>query len=127
MDRKALPIEKTQALLKKLGLDALLLRSTDAYFNEYVPEHESARAYITGFNGSVGDAIITTNEAHLFVDGRYELQAKSQAKNFKVHVSSGIERSWLSFIAEPANKGISLAFDPNTISLSLYDKLISEC
>lgn len=59
----------------RLGLDALIVRSTDAYLNEYVPHAESTREWLTGFAGSMGDALVTADGAWLFVDGRYHAQA----------------------------------------------------
>ena len=47
-----------QSLMKEAGVAAALTRSTDLYLNEYVPELESLRLFITGFKGSVGDAIV---------------------------------------------------------------------
>lgn len=121
------PLIHLQSLLQKAHVDALLVRSTDRFFNEYVPEYLSARAFITGFNGSVGDAIISPKSATLFVDGRYALQARNQALGFDIDVSThgSIEERWLSFIANDMKSGMSLAFDPETISLRLYEKLLS--
>lgn len=117
------------AELKKQGLRALLIRSTDHYFNEYVPKALSIRAHATGFDGSMGDAIITTTEAHLFVDGRYSLQARTQSPDFVTHVVSNaqsIEQGWLSCLCEILSPGDTLAYDPRTVDLSLYDKMASD-
>lgn len=61
--------------LRRRQLDALIVRSTDAYLNEYVPHAESTREWLTGFTGSMGDALVTAEGAWLFVDGRYHAQA----------------------------------------------------
>lgn len=121
-------LEKIWQQLAKYRIKALLVRSTDHYFNEYVPRDLSARALITGFDGSVGDAIITTDKAHLFVDGRYSLQAKQQAKNFVVHVTDAaqsIETCWLKKLPEILLANDVLAYDPRTIDLALFDRLHS--
>ena len=92
------PLKKAQAWLKKHNITALLVRSTDRYFNEYVPKSLSYRYKLTGFDGSVGDAIITQDNAFLYVDGRYTLQASEQAKDFSVTVTrnaQSIEQIWL--------------------------------
>lgn len=125
-----LQLKALKELIKKTGAHALLLRSTDAYFNEYVPEHLSARAHITKFNGSVGDALITTNDAHLFVDGRYELQAQEQAIDFTTLVTKNnmsIENSWLNFLSENLKSGQTLLYDPTTLDLGLSEKLSLLC
>jgi len=125
-----LALNLLKELIKKSNAYALLLRSTDPYFNEYVPEHLSARAFITKFNGSVGDALIMTSGAHLFVDGRYELQAADQAIGFKTHVSKNnmsIENSWLCFLSENLKPGQTLLYDPRTVDLDVSEKLSTLC
>ncbi len=64
-----------RAEMTRRGLDFLIVRSTDRYLNEYVPHEESTREWLTGFTGSLGDALIGHESAWLFVDGRYHTQA----------------------------------------------------
>ncbi len=73
-----------RALMRAADLDAYVVRATDGYLNEYVPIDESLRAALTGFTGSMGDAVITAHQAWLVVDGRYTLQAKREAQGFQV-------------------------------------------
>jgi Xaa-Pro aminopeptidase len=117
-------VTRIQGLMKKQDLKALLIRSTDCYFNEYVPI--SLRSKITGFTGSVGDAIITPQKAYLIVDGRYALQAKAQAPGFIIHVvknAQSIESCWLNLLSEILSPGDVVAYDPTTIDLNLLDRL----
>ena len=67
-------------LLKKLGIDYLLVNSTNEYLVEYSSLSENARYTLTGFTGSTGDALITKNNIYLFVDGRYHEQADNEVK-----------------------------------------------
>jgi len=125
-----LELKALKKLIKNSGAHALLLRSTDSYFNEYVPEYLSPRAFITKFNGSVGDALITIDDAHLFVDGRYELQAQKQALDFTTQITQNnlsIESSWLNFLNENLKSGQTLLYDPATLDLTLYEKLSLIC
>ncbi len=71
-------LARLREALNARGLDALLVRSTDRYLNEYVPEAESTRQWVSGFTGSMGDALITLTEAFIVVDGRYHLQAEQE-------------------------------------------------
>ncbi len=64
-----------RAEMTRHGLDFLIVRSTDRYLNEYVPHEESTREWLTGFTGSLGDALLGLDDAWLFVDGRYHTQA----------------------------------------------------
>lgn len=106
-------LSRLQALRERLrgrGLGAVLVRSTDAYLNEYVPEAESTRVWLTGFTGSMGDAVITGDRAVLFVDGRYTLQAAREAPGFEVRtvpLGTSIEQGWMALLPELAAQGIT--------------------
>ena len=68
-------------LLKKLGVDYLLVNCTNEYLVEYPALSENARYTLTGFSGSTGDALVTEDNIYLFVDGRYHTQADMEAKD----------------------------------------------
>ncbi len=68
-------------ILKKLGIDYLLVNSTNKFLVEYSALSENARYTLTGFSGSTGDALITDDKTYLFVDGRYHIQADNEAKD----------------------------------------------
>ena len=70
--------ERLQALrdkMKEYGVDAYLVPTADYHESEYVGPYFKCRAYITGFTGSAGTAVITQDEACLWTDGRYFVQA----------------------------------------------------
>lgn len=67
-------------ILKNLGIDYLLVNSTNEYLVEYSSLSENARYTLTGFSGSTGDALITGDNIYLFVDGRYHTQADKEVK-----------------------------------------------
>ena len=64
--------------MAEAGVDALLVRSTDRFLNEYVPIEDSTRVWLTGFTGSMGEALVTKDRAYVAVDGRYWLQVDKQ-------------------------------------------------
>lgn len=72
-------------LLTKHKLDAYIIPSNDPHFSEYVSDRWKCRAWISGFTGSAGTLVVTTNTAALWTDSRYFLQAEDQLKG------SGIE------------------------------------
>ena len=91
--------EKLQALravMKANGIDIYVVPTDDFHQSEYVGEHFKARAYITGFTGSAGTAVITLDEAGLWTDGRYFLQADKQLEGTTITLrkmgDSGISR-----------------------------------
>lgn len=64
--------------MKAHGVTVYIVPSSDCHESEYVNEHFRARAYISGFTGSAGTAVITLDEAGLWTDGRYFIQAEKQ-------------------------------------------------
>ena len=84
--------------LKKLKLDGFLVPRSDEHQGEYVPECEERLAYISGFTGSAGLAIILESKAAMFVDGRYTLQINQQVDTKIFTPVSSLEssmREWL--------------------------------
>src|SRR6202035_6153616 len=68
-----------RAEIARRGLDGFIVPHADRYQNEYVPASEQRLAWLTGFTGSAGAAIVMSDRAVLFVDGRYTVQAREQA------------------------------------------------
>lgn len=73
-------ITALRSLLKKNNLAAFIIPSTDPHLSEYVASHWKTREWISGFTGSAGTIIITGEEAGLWTDSRYYLQATEQLK-----------------------------------------------
>ena len=71
-------IEELKTVMKSEGIDAFVFPSTDPHNGEYVPEHWKGREFISGFNGSAGTAVVTMDDAALWTDSRYFLQAEEQ-------------------------------------------------
>ncbi|MFH1143405.1 MAG: M24 family metallopeptidase [Candidatus Eisenbacteria bacterium] len=73
--------EKIQALrrlMRKEGLHAYLVPSTDPHLSEYVPECWKRREWVSGFTGSAGDVVVMLKEAGLWTDSRYFLQSERE-------------------------------------------------
>lgn len=64
--------------MREAGVTVYVVPSSDCHESEYVCAHFQARAYITGFTGSAGTAVITMDDAGLWTDGRYFIQAEMQ-------------------------------------------------
>ncbi len=71
-------IQKLQLLMKAHNIDAYIVPSADNHQSEYVGDHFKSRAFLTGFTGSAGTAVITQHEAGLWTDGRYFIQAEHE-------------------------------------------------
>lgn len=71
-------LDALRSLMAQHQVDFYLVPSADAHNNEYVPECWARRSWISGFNGSAGEVLIGTNDAYLWTDPRYFLQAEQQ-------------------------------------------------
>src|SRR5580700_3758776 len=71
-------VNALRAELARRGLDGFIVPRADRHQNEYVPPCDERLAWLTGFSGSAGAAIVLADRAVLFVDGRYTLQAGEQ-------------------------------------------------
>lgn len=71
-------IEALRSFLKQKSIKAFIVPSTDPHMSEYVAPHWEARQWISGFTGSAGTVVVTENEAGLWTDSRYFLQAAEQ-------------------------------------------------
>ncbi|MEI8114982.1 MAG: aminopeptidase P family protein [Bacteroidia bacterium] len=67
-----------RAIIQVQGLDAYIIYGTDPHLSEYLPEYWQTRSYISGFTGSAGMVIISSEKAALWTDSRYFLQAEDQ-------------------------------------------------
>lgn len=71
-------LEAIRNVMTSQGLDAFIVGSEDRHQSEYVCDADMRRAFISGFNGSAGTALILKDKALLWTDGRYFLQAEKQ-------------------------------------------------
>jgi Xaa-Pro aminopeptidase len=115
-------------LIKKHGLHAYLVPSTDPHQNEYVPEFWQRRKHISGFRGSAGDVAITHTKAGVWTDSRYFLQSEQELDGnifrlFKVGIP-GVPaiKEWL---AKELSKGEILGVDPQVLSHQSFQDLNS--
>ncbi|WP_298351504.1 aminopeptidase P family protein [Rhodoblastus sp.] len=105
-------LKMLRARLAAMNLDGFLVPRADAHQNEYVAPCEERLAWLTGFTGSAGFAVVLADKAALFADGRYAIQAREQvdAKAFSiVPLGETPPSEWL---AKNAKKGARVGFDP---------------
>ena len=99
-------------VMKARKLDGFIVPLADEHQSEYVSWHAARLAWLTGFAGSAGQAIVLATKAAIFVDGRYVLQVKKQVDSrlFKpIHIADRLPGGWLS---ENLPKGARLGYDP---------------
>lgn len=98
--------------MKKAGIDAFLIPRADAHRGESVPASEARLAYVTGFTGSAGLAVVGAKKAGLFVDSRYTLQAPAQTDTGIVTVHEALQGGISADVKLYVPKGGTLAYDP---------------
>ena len=77
-EKGAVRLKAVRKELDEHGLDGFLVPRADAHQGEFVAKRDERLAWLTGFTGSAGLAIVTRDKAAVFVDGRYELQVRDQ-------------------------------------------------
>ena len=99
--------------LARRKLTGFVIPRADQQQNEYVPPSEERLAWLTGFTGSAGMAIVLTREAAVFVDGRYTLQAGKQVDRKAWHIEPLVDpppEHWLArHLAKGDRLGLTLA------------------
>jgi Xaa-Pro aminopeptidase len=123
----ALRLQALRGELSRRGLSGFILPRADRHQNEFLPPSEERLAWLTGFTGSAGQAIVLGDRAALFVDGRYTLQARRQvdASLFAIEHSADtpVER-WLETNL-PA--GARLGYDPWLHTAEGTERLARAC
>src|SRR4051794_1927299 len=102
--------------LVRQGLDGFIVPRADEHLGEYVPASAERLAWLTGFTGSAGLAVVLAAEAAVFTDGRYTLQLAEQTDAGswqRLHITEQPPQLWL---AEHAPKGGRIGYDPLLIS-----------
>jgi Xaa-Pro aminopeptidase len=98
--------------LKAEKLDGFVVPLTDEHMSEYVGSYAQRLAWLTGFQGSAGSAVVLPEEAAIFVDGRYTLQVRSQVSATEWSYQSVPETSTTEWLKEHAPEGARIGYDP---------------
>ncbi len=121
-------IDHVRVILNREGLDAFYYPGTDPHGSEYLCEHWQVRRFLTGFTGSFGEVVVTSEEAGLWTDSRYFIQAASQLENtginlFKLRVPDEVQvTSWL---CRSLRRGSRVGVDPDSLPYNTF-RMMSE-
>jgi Xaa-Pro aminopeptidase len=113
--------------LARRKLTGFVVPRADQQQNEYVPPSEERLAWLTGFTGSAGLAIVLAQEAALFVDGRYTLQAAKQVDGKAWAVESLVDPPPETWLAKHLKTGDRLGFDPWLHTSAAAERLAAAC
>lgn len=111
-------IKEFQKLLKEKHIDYYIVPTDDDHQSETVGEHFQSRAYLSGFTGSAGTLLVSPNEAYLWTDGRYFIQAAAQLEEgiTLMKMSQKDVPTLLEFLAENIKENDTIAFDGQTMT-----------
>ena len=98
--------------LKADRLDGFVVPLTDEHMSEYVGSYAQRLAWLTGFQGSAGSAVVLPEEAAIFTDGRYTLQVRDQVDGQHWSYQSVPETSIADWLREHAPEGGRIGYDP---------------
>jgi Xaa-Pro aminopeptidase len=112
MSRNADRLAALREQLKLDRLDGFVVPLTDEHMSEYVGSYAQRLAWLTGFEGSAGSAVVLPEEAAIFVDGRYTIQVRSQVREKEWSYQSVPETSVTDWLKEHSGKGARIGYDP---------------
>tara|TARA_B110000438_G_C15809650_1_gene649040 strand:- start:660 stop:2474 length:1815 start_codon:yes stop_codon:yes gene_type:complete len=116
-----------RAHLKSVGVDGCVVPRGDEYQGEFVAPYAERLAWLSGFTGSAGLAVVLSEQAALFVDGRYTLQVRDQVDDTLYairHVTDAPVSAWLK---ESLTNGQKLGFDPHLHTPGQVKKFRDAC
>ncbi|MDE6173134.1 MAG: aminopeptidase P family N-terminal domain-containing protein, partial [Bacteroides sp.] len=122
-------IQALRALLKNEGIQAFIIPSTDPHLSEYVAPHWKSREWISGFTGSAGTVVVTTDKAGLWTDSRYFLQAAQQLEKTEIELYKEMlpeTPSISTFLCTQLNAGDTVGIDGKMFSAEEVENLRSE-
>ena len=112
-----------RAELKRRGLDGFVVPRSDEHQSEYVPAGAERLAWLTGFTGSAGIALVLREAAAVFVDGRYTVQVRQQIDTRAFTPEPLVDHPPEAWIGEHLEAGEKLGFDPWLHTPGAVDKL----
>ncbi len=112
-------LQQLRDLMAERHMDAYMIPTSDFHESEYVGEYFKAREFMTGFTGSAGTAVITKDEAGLWTDGRYFVQAGKQLSGTGVELrkmgNPGVPEI-LEYLEAVLPEGGKLGFDGRVVN-----------
>lgn len=106
--------------MKEKGIDMYVIPSSDYHQSEYVGEYFKSREFISGFTGSAGIVVVTEDEAGLWTDGRYFIQAEKQLEGSSITLFKIGEENvptFIEYIGKNLKNNQCLGFDGKVLSV----------
>jgi Xaa-Pro aminopeptidase len=130
MDTRTSPfrlrIEQAQAALRRAGLSAVLVPSSDPHLSEYLPERWQGRQWLSGFTGSMGTLVVTPDRAAVFADSRYWVQAEAELAGSGIElvkIPTGTATHHIDWIVAQLKPGEFVGVDGSVLGLAAAQQL----
>ncbi|MDU0894330.1 MAG: aminopeptidase P family N-terminal domain-containing protein, partial [Anaerococcus sp.] len=119
-------LEQLRSLMAERKIDAYIIPTSDPHQSEYLSDHYKEREFISGFTGSAGTAVITPNEAKVWTDSRYFLQAEKELSSSEFELMKMADENYPT-VEEYLDQNVSefgkIAFNGNLFSVREYKSL----
>ena len=106
--------------MKEKGIKAYIIPTSDPHQSEYLADHYKTRVWISGFTGSAGTVVVTENEAILWTDGRYFIQAENQLAGSEIQLfKMGIPGfpTYMEWLRDNLEEGDTIGFNGKEVCL----------
>lgn len=116
-------VARLRARLEADGFAGVIVPRFDPYQGEVVAEHDKRLGYISGFTGSAGIALVTSDRAVLFVDGRYQVQVKSEVDFDTFEIAHFFDAPIEDWLRANVERGQRFALNAGLVPGNLYDRI----
>jgi Xaa-Pro aminopeptidase len=123
-----LRLEAVRDVLKREGLAAVLVPSSDPHLSEYLPARWQGRQWLSGFTGSMGTLVVTLEHAALFADSRYWVQALNELAGRAIElvkIPTGTSTQHVDWLASQVARGGRIGVDGSVLGLAAAQHLCS--
>src|ERR1700737_2380517 len=120
-------LDRLRAELARAGLSGFLVPHADENQSEYLPAAAERLAWLTGFTGSAGVAIVLADKAAIFVDGRYTLQARAEVDAGSFSQEHLVETPPAKWLATNVRRGARIGYEPWLVTVGEVRRFAEAC
>ena len=120
-------IDALRKHMNKHHISAVVIPTADMHLSEYISDHFKLREYLSGFTGSAGMLVVTENEAGLWTDGRYYIQAEKELSGSGITLCRASEKDCVTvhkFLKERLSEKETIGLDGRLFSKKYLDEFI---
>lgn len=122
-------IDVLRSHMKENNISAVVIPTADMHLSEYISDHYKLREYLSGFTGSAGTLVVTCDDAGLWTDGRYYIQAEKELSGSGIKLFKASEKETLKiheYLKNTLSAGETVGVDGRLFSKKYLDSFISK-